>query len=91
LQRLRRRVRGFTRYVDDLILLSTRREELVAWQAAIGSFLGEKLLLDLNGSRSRIAPLSSGVDFLGYIVHPHHTLVRRRRARVPGVDAIPHG
>ena len=45
------------------------------------SFLREKLLLELNGSRSRIAPLSSGVDFLGYIVHPHHTLVRRRVVR----------
>ena len=72
------RARYYIRYVDDLILLSPRREELVGWQAAIEGFLRKKLLLDLNGSRSRIAPLSSGVDFLGYVVHPHHVLLRRR-------------
>ncbi len=59
-------LREIRRYVDDLILLSPRREELVAWQSAIGSFLRENLLLELNVSRCRTAPLSSGVDFLGF-------------------------
>ena len=75
------RARYYIRYVDYLVLLSTRREELVAWKEAIARFLQEDLLLELNERRSRIAPLSSGVDFLGYIVHPHHALVRRRVVR----------
>ena len=36
------------------------------------------MLLELNQRRSRIAPLSSGIDFLGYLTHPRHRLVRRR-------------
>lgn len=27
---------------------------------------------------SKLAPLSSGIDFLGYVVYPRHTVVRRR-------------
>ncbi|MBN1418866.1 MAG: hypothetical protein JXP34_08820, partial [Planctomycetes bacterium] len=72
------KVRFYLRYVDDLVLLSTSREDLLAWRAAIDAFLRRRLHLELNAERSRIAPLSSGIDFLGYINHPHHRLVRRR-------------
>ncbi len=74
----RLKARYYLRYVDDLVLLSPSREELSAWREEIGGFLREQLLLDLNQRRSRIAPLSSGIDFLGYVTHPRHSLVRRR-------------
>jgi hypothetical protein len=72
------RARFYIRYVDDLLLLSPFREELERWKEEIGRFLKEHLLLELNDRRSRIAPLSSGIDFLGYVTHPRHRLVRRR-------------
>ncbi len=71
----------YVRYVDDLLLLSRSREELLGWRAAIDAFLRERLLLELNPRATRIAPLSSGIDFLGVVVHPHHRLVRRRVVR----------
>jgi hypothetical protein len=60
------------------VLLSPMREELERWREAIGAFLSQHLLLELNERRSRIAPLSSGIDFLDYVTHPRHRLVRRR-------------
>jgi RNA-directed DNA polymerase len=72
------RARYSMRYVDDLMLLSTSRAELEGWKEEINSFLRKRLLLELNDRRSRIAPLSSGIDFLGYVTHPRHRLVRRR-------------
>ncbi|MGQ9591479.1 MAG: reverse transcriptase domain-containing protein [Planctomycetota bacterium] len=71
-------VRHYVRYVDDMLLLSRSREELIAWREAIDRFLREELQLELNRRRSRIAPVSSGIDFLGYVIHPRHRLVRRR-------------
>jgi len=85
------RVRYYLRYVDDLLLLSKDRDDLLAWKAAIDAFLRRNLHLELNAERSRIAPLSSGIDFLGYVVHPYHRLVRRRvvgnlRSRLPALE-----
>jgi retron-type reverse transcriptase len=74
----RLRVRHYIRYVDDFVLLSPSREELERWKEQIGGFLRERLHLELNERRSRIRALSSGIDFLGYVTHPRHRLVRRR-------------
>ena len=40
-------------------------------------FLHEELKLDLN-ARQRLAPVSNGIDFLGYIVRRDYLLTRRR-------------
>jgi hypothetical protein len=72
------KARYYIRYVDDLVLLSPWREELERWKDEIEAFLNEHLLLELNDRRSRIAPLSSGIDLLGYVTHPRHRLLRRR-------------
>ncbi len=74
----RLKARHYLRYVDDLVLLSASREKLARWKEEIRRFLGEQMLLELNDRRSRIAPLASGIDFLGYVTHPRHRLVRQR-------------
>ena len=66
------------RYVDDMLLLSPARDELIAWRAAVAGFLQDMLKLDLNPRSCAITPLTAGIDFLGYVVHPRHRLVRRR-------------
>jgi len=75
------RVRFYLRYMDDLLLLAPGREELLAWRDRIGEYVREHLFLEMNAGAERIAPVSSGIDFLGYVVHPHHRLVRRRVVR----------
>jgi len=69
----------YLRYVDDVVLVHQDREQLLAWQRQIESFLHERLGLELKPQRI-LKPLMAGCDFLGYIVYPTHRLVRRRVA-----------
>ena len=74
------RARHYVRYVDDAILIHEDRDTLAGWKDAVEGFLADKLLLCLNENATRLRPVSSGINFLGYIVHPDHRLARRRVA-----------
>lgn len=67
----------YLRYVDDFVLVHRERDQLAKWQLRIEAFLREALRLELKAG-SKLAPLSAGIDFLGYVVYPTHTVVRRR-------------
>ncbi len=67
----------YIRYVDDFVLAHQSREQLQKWQQRIETFLSERLRLELKPG-AKLATISSGIDFLGYIVRPTHLLVRRR-------------
>lgn len=69
--------RHYLRYCDDCVLLGKDPQQLIAWRDRIAQFLEDRLQLQLN-ARQWLRPVSDGVDFLGYIVRPHHLLVRRR-------------
>ena len=71
------KVPRYLRYVDDFVLVHQDRNQLAAWQAQIETFLVERLQLRLKAD-IRLKPLTAGIDFLGYVVRPTHTLVRRR-------------
>ncbi len=75
------KVKYYIRYVDDFILLSEDREQLVFWRKKIKDFVREKLKLEIHPEKQRIAPVSNGMDFLGYIVRPCYILVRKRVVR----------
>lgn len=74
------KARHYIRYVDDAVLLHESKDVLVEWAAGIEEFLQEELDLRLNPDATRIKPVSCGINFLGYIVHPTHRLTRRRVA-----------
>jgi len=67
----------YVRYVDDFILMSNNKDELMDWFWDIRDFLQEKLLLRLN-PKVTLLPLNNGIDFLGYIVRPWSIYIRRR-------------
>jgi RNA-directed DNA polymerase len=67
----------YLRYVDDFVLVHRDRAQLERWQAQIEQFLAERLQLRLKAD-IRLRPLSSGIDFLGFIVYPTHRRVRQR-------------
>jgi RNA-directed DNA polymerase len=69
--------RRYLRYVDDFVLVHRDRDQLQAWHAEIERFLADRLRLSLKAD-IRLRPLDSGIDFLGYVVRPTHTLVRPR-------------
>jgi len=71
------KVRHYVRYVDDFVLLANDVPSLQRWHAAIAEYLRNTLRLTLRPD-ARIAPIANGIDFLGYIVRPGYSLVRRR-------------
>ena len=67
----------YIRYVDDIVIVHSSREQLLQWQASIEEFLADKLQLRLKAER-QLLPLQRGIDFLGYVVYPTHIRIRRR-------------
>jgi retron-type reverse transcriptase len=65
------RVRRYIRYVDDLVVIGETRDELVALKAAIVAKLAADGLT-VHPRKVRIAPVSAGVPFLGYVAWPNH-------------------
>ena len=70
----------YARYVDDVVIVHRDRGQLEFWQRAIEEFLRDELRLELKPD-IRLRPLAAGIDFLGYVVYPTHTRVRRRVVR----------
>ncbi|WP_346839792.1 RNA-directed DNA polymerase [Microbulbifer sp. SAOS-129_SWC] len=71
------KAKRYLRYVDDFVLVHRDRQQLATWQQQIETFIAQALQLRLKAD-IRLRPLADGIDFLGYIVRPSHTLVRRR-------------
>ena len=71
-QRRRQRTKGqascvLFRYADDFILsVKGTREEAAAIMDSIMGFFKEKLSLNLSAEKTRVLPLESGFDFLGF-------------------------
>ena len=74
------KAKRYLRYVDDFILVHRDRAQLEIWQRQIKDFLRRELRLELKAD-IRLRPLSTGIDFLGYVTYPTHTRVRRRVVR----------
>jgi hypothetical protein len=70
--------RFYLRYVDDLCLLSTDRDELLRWRAEIERFLGERLHLALRAEVAEPRPVGRGVDWIGWLTWWDHRLPRRQ-------------
>ena len=71
------KVKYYMRYVDDFILLAKSKIELLDLKDEIENYLRYELKLQLR-DRYFLKQTKQGIDFLGYIVKPTHTLVRQR-------------
>ena len=71
------KAKRYLRYVDDFILVHHDRAVLEDCKARIEQFIANRLHLRLKDD-VRIRPLGAGIDFLGYVIYPTHTRVRRR-------------
>jgi len=69
------KVRSYARYVDDFILIGLSRDEALAHRAAIVQFLADRLELQL--SKSTIARVQHGANFVGYRTWSTRRFVRR--------------
>jgi retron-type reverse transcriptase len=68
----------YLRYCDDFIFLSHNENHLKSLIDPIREFLKNRLRLELHPSKIVLKKLSQGIDFIGYVLFPKHTLVRTR-------------
>ncbi len=70
------KINCFIRYTDDFVIVSDNRETLETLLALIRSFLNEHLQLVLHPHKVTIRKYKQGIDFLGYVLLPHHRVLR---------------
>lgn len=86
----RLRVRHYVRYVDDFVLLHESPQQLNAWRAQIEAFLPERLQLQVNPAKTILQPVARGIDFVGQVIRPWRTTLRRRtyKAAIQRISTI---
>lgn len=70
------KIKHYIRYTDDFVIVAEDKLYLENLIAPIRSFLLDKLALELHPKKVTIRKFHQGIDFLGYIVLPHHRLLR---------------
>ncbi len=71
----------YIRYADDFVFLSDDREALISQIAQISEFLKSRLNLTLHPDKLYLKTFVSGVDFLGWVHFPDHTVIRTTTKR----------
>ena len=73
----RLRLKGYVRYMDDILVFAETKAHLHATLASMRSFLHDTLRLTLKEEVVRIAPVTQGIAFLGVRIYPG--LIRLQR------------
>lgn len=73
----RLKVKYYIRYADDFVIMSNSETYLEKLILKIKVFLLYKLKLELHPKKVFIKTVSSGVDFLGWIIFSDHQVLRR--------------
>jgi len=72
------KARYYIRYADDFIILSDNKESLLRDQQLIREFLRYDLKLILHPHKIFIKTIASGIDFLGWVNFPYHSVLRTK-------------
>lgn len=77
------RVQYYLRYNDDFIMLLAEADYKVLSDISLNitTFLKDKLDLKLHANKVITGKWHQGIDFLGYISFPHHTILRTKTKR----------
>lgn len=73
--------RYYIRYVDDFVILHESPQWLNAALCRINDFLARVLNTRLNPTKTVLQPIARGVDFVGHVIKPWNTKVRRKTVR----------
>lgn len=71
------RVRFYFRYCDDMVILSSNKDELHQLLNKIKTYLGANLKLELKPNYQIFPVEARGIDFLGYKFYHKYTLLRK--------------
>jgi RNA-directed DNA polymerase len=77
----RHRIKGYLRYMDDLLLFANDKPILHLWLADIRRFLQDSLGLMLKERATLVAPVTEGIPFLGLRVYPGVIRLNQRSLR----------
>ena len=72
------KVRYYLRYVDDFVILHHSKAQLEEWKQKINEFLNNELKIELHPEKSKVIPLSKGIDFVGFRNFYCFKLLRKR-------------
>lgn len=75
------RVKHYVRYTDDFVFVAPSRRELEQLMVPIQDFLRQRLKLELHPGKVHIRKYRQGIDFLGYVLLPHHRVLRTKTKR----------
>jgi len=75
------RIKYYFRYADDFVIVNEDSEYLKSIITSIEDFLKKELDLTLHPHKVEIRKFSQGIDFLGYIILPHHISLRTKTRR----------
>lgn len=68
----------YVRYVDDFIVIYKDKEKLKRVVSIIDEWLLVERKISIHPKKIIIQKVTSGIDFVGYIIKPTHTLVRQK-------------
>ena len=74
----RLKAKHYLRYCDDFIILGDDQVTLNETIGEVGDFLRARLKLSLHSRKVIIRKSRQGIDFLGYVVLPHHRALRTK-------------
>lgn len=69
------RVKYYFRYCDDLVFLAEKKPDLHRLSTKVIEYLNDELKLRVKPNY-RIFPVTTGIDFVGYVHYPGYTLLR---------------
>lgn len=72
------RQKYYVRYCDDFVIVDRDRQHLLDLTEPISDFLNNRLALTIHPKKVIVRSWDQGVDFLGYVLKPHCTLLRTK-------------
>lgn len=71
----------YIRYADDFVFLANNPSLLLGYLVELNRFINSELKMQLHPDKIILRKLNWGIDFVGYIARPHHSLTRRKTAK----------
>lgn len=68
----------YIRYVDDMVFFNKNSRDFYEVSNNVNLYLEKELKLELNPKKTKIQQFEKGLDFLGYVIYPHHIKIRKR-------------
>ena len=68
----------YIRYADDFVFFSENKNWLLSNIEPIRKYLQDELKLELHPNKIYLKTIDSGIDFLGWVIYPHYTILRTK-------------